>query len=233
MPIRRLTLHHFPASRSSRVKWALHETVGDDFDVVRVPLYDGAQYTAEFLQLNPNHAVPVLEILWDDGTTTTMVESAAMVAFLADAFPERELAPPPGPSRARADYLQMLQFGATTFDLALWQVRVHEHVLLPEDADPRVSARYRRKIADEIEPQLLRRLEAGPYVCGARFTAADCVIAHDVTWARGYGLCQDERFRAYLSRVSKRPAFVKAFADAHEFRAQVPRDSELVRRFSG
>lgn len=233
MPIRRLTLHHFPASRSSRVKWALHETVGDDFDVVRVPLYDGAQYTPGFLRLNPNHAVPVLEVAWDDGTSVTMLESAAMVAFLADAYPDKALAPPPGPSRERADYLQMLQFGATTFDLALWQIRIHEHVLLTGDADPRTAARYRNKIAEEIEPQLLRRLDAGPYVCGERFTAADCVVGHDVMWARGYGLCQDERFRGYLSRVSKRPAFVQAFADAHEFRPQVPRESELVRRFSG
>jgi glutathione S-transferase len=233
MPIRHLTLHHFPASRSSRVKWALHETVGDRFDVVRVPLYEGAQYSPEFLQLNPNHAVPVLGIAWDDGTSTTMLESAAMLAFLADAYPEKALAPPPGPSRERAAYLQMLQFGATTFDLALWQIRMHEHVLLPEDADLRTAVRYRRKIADEIEAQLLTRLDAAEYVCGERFTAADCVIGHDLMWARGYGLCQDERFRGYLSRVSKRPAFVRAFADAHEFRPQVPRESELVRRFSG
>lgn len=233
MPIRRLTLHHFPASRSARVKWALHETVGDDFEVVRVPLYDGAQYAPEFLRLNPNHAVPVLQLAWDDGTSMTMVESAAIVAFLADAYPEKQLAPPPGSSPARADYLQLLQFGATTFDLALWQIRIHEHVLLPADADARTAARYRAKIATEIEPQLLRRLDAGPFACGERFTAADCVIGHDVMWARGYGLCQDERFRAYLSRVSKRPAFLKAFADAQEFRPQVPRESELVRRFSG
>jgi glutathione S-transferase len=233
MTIRRMTLHHFPASRSARVKWALHETVGDDFEVVRVALYDGTQYAPEFLQLNPNHAVPVLQIAWDDGTSTTMVESAAIVAFLADAYPGAALAPPPGGSRERADYLLALQFGATTFDHALWQVRVHEHVLLPADADPRSAARYRRKIAEEIEPQLLRRLDAGPFACGERFTAADCVLAHDVMWARGYGLCQDERFRGYLSRVSKRPAFAKAFADAHEFRPQVPRESELVRRFSG
>jgi hypothetical protein len=31
-------------------------------------------------------------------------------------------------------------------------------------------------------------------------------------WARGYGLCQDGIFRRYLSGLSKRPAFVKAFA---------------------
>lgn len=233
MSIARLTLHHYPATRSSRVKWALHEAVGSDFAVVRVPLYDGAQYRPEFLRLNPNHAVPVLEVAWDDGSSMSMIESAAMVTFLADAFPERALAPPPGATRARAEYLQALQFGATTFDLALWQIRVHEHVLLPDDADPRVAARYRKKVVEEIEPQLLHRLDAGPYVCGEQFTAADCVIGHDVMWARGYGLCQDERFRRYLSRVSKRPAFVDAFEDAHEFRAQVPRDSALVRNFSG
>ena len=38
--IRHLKLHHFPASRSARVKWALHEVVGDAFELERVPLYE-------------------------------------------------------------------------------------------------------------------------------------------------------------------------------------------------
>jgi glutathione S-transferase len=46
MDVRHLKLHHFPASRSARARWMLHEVVGNNFEVVRVPLYDGAQYSA-------------------------------------------------------------------------------------------------------------------------------------------------------------------------------------------
>lgn len=233
MNIRHLKLHHHPATRSARVKWLLHEVVGDAFEVEKVALYDGVQYGTEFLALNPNHCVPVLEITWDDGEVQRMIESAAMVAFLADAYPEKQLAPPPAASRERADYLQMLHFGATTMDVMLLQVRIHEHMLRPTERDPRTVDRYRRKFASEVEPQLAQRLEAAPYICGDVFTAADCVVAYDVFWARGYGLCRDEVFRRYLSTVSKRPAFASAFADAREFSPVVPEDKPLATLFTG
>jgi glutathione S-transferase len=133
--IRRLKLHHYPASRSARAKGSLHEVVGDAFDVERVALHDGAQHDAAFLPLNPNHAVPGLEITWDDGRVPRLFESAAIVGFLADAYPDKGLAPPPG-------------------------------------ASPRA-----------------------PTSAARRSTAADCVIGHDVIWARGYGLCQEEASR--------------------------------------
>jgi glutathione S-transferase len=233
MPIQHLKLYHYPASRSARVKWMLHEVVGDAFEVERVALYDGAQYSPEFLQLNPNHCVPVLEITWDDGRVQRLLESGAMVAFLADAYPEKGLAPAPGPSAERADYLQMLHFGSTWMDMMLWQVRIHEHVLTSSERDARTVARYRRKFTDEVEPQLLRRLEAAPYICGENFTAADCVVGHSIIWGRGYGLCQDPLFKRYLSGISKRPAFASGFADAREFSPSVPQDKPMVSRFTG
>lgn len=233
MSIQRLKLYHFPASRSARVKWALHEVVGEDFEVERVALYEGAGFTPEFLAINPNHNVPVLEITWSDGPPQFMLESVAIVAFLADAYPEAQLAPPPGPSRERADYLQMLHFGGTALDLCLWQIRIHEHVLPASERDPRTVARYRKKVAEEIAPQLRARLERGAFICGDTFTAADCVVGHSVTWARGYGLCRDDTFKAYIARLAQRPAFAAAFADAREFRAEVPQDRGLATLFTG
>lgn len=212
----RFKLYHFPATRSARVKWMLHEVLGDDFEVEVVQLYEGAQFASEYAAKNPNHSVPTLRIDFPDGSAMHMIESVAMVAFLADAFPVQRLAPPPGASPARADYLQMLHFGGTTMDMMLWQVRIHEHLLPLSEQDPQTVARYRRKFTAEVEPQLAARLGAGGFICGEAFSAADCVIGHNVAWARGYGLCGDDVFRAYLSRLSKRPAFAAAFADAHE-----------------
>jgi len=217
MQIRHLKLYHFPASRSARVKWMLHEVVGDAFEVEKVDLYGAAQYSADFLRLNPNHCVPVLEITWDSGTVQRLIESAAMVAFLADAFPDAGLAPAAEASPERADYLQMLHFGSTWMDMMLWQVRAHEHVLPIAERDPRTVTRYRKKFREEVEPQLAARLEHAPFICGQKFSGADCVVGYTVFWARGYGLCRDEGFRHYISQLSKRPAFVAAFADAREF----------------
>jgi len=230
----RFKLYHYPATRSARVKWMLHEVLEDDFEVEVVSVYEGKQYEPGYLRKNPNHCVPTLEITMPDGRSKHMIESGAMVTFVADAFPERGLAPPPIPfSLERADYLQMLYFGASWMDMMLWQVRVHEHLLSDSERDPRTIERYRQKFRNEVEPQLRQRFERHHFICGDGFSAADCVIGHNVTWARGYGLCQDEIFRRYLSRVSKRPAFVKAFADARRFRPEPPDDAELLERFTG
>lgn len=234
MDYQKIKLYHYPATRSARVKWALHETVGDDFEVEIVPLYEGAQYDGNYLQKNPNHNVPTLEITFTDGSIMYMAESGAMVAMLADAFPDKQLAPPANElSNARADYLQILHFGASWMDMMLWQIRIHEHVLPTPERDAPTIARYRSKFIAEVEPQLVARLEKTKHICGDEFSAADCIIGHNVTWARAYNLCQNAIFGGYLSRLSKRPAFISAFADVDQFQLAVPEGKSLVTKFTG
>ncbi|MDD9940669.1 MAG: glutathione S-transferase family protein [Myxococcales bacterium] len=232
MGVKRFKLYHYPATRSARVKWLLHELLGDDFDVEVVPLYEGAQHEAKYLELNPNHNVPTLEMLMDDGERVVMLESGAMVTMLADAFPEKGLAPPPlplGPARAR--YLQMVHFGGSWMDMMLWQIRVHTHLLPPAARDERTVERYRKKFKAEVEPQLIERLRPGGYICGEAFTAADCLMGQTVLWAKAYGLCQNEVFSGYVSRFTKRPAFTAAYADLGDFTLEAPPERQA--RFNG
>jgi glutathione S-transferase len=230
MNVKHLKLSHYPATRSARVLWALYETADCPIEVDVVNLYGGQQYMPEHMALNPNHNVPVLQIMWDDGTTQVMLESAAMIAFLADAFPDKALAPPPGMSRARADYLQMLHFGGSPMDMMLWQVRIHEHVLPDTERDARTIQRYRQKFESEVEPQLAVRLGAHDFICGDAFTAADCMIGHNVSWARLYGMCRSDVFQDYIGRLAKRKAFVKAFSDARLFDPKPPEAPPGARR---
>jgi glutathione S-transferase len=226
-------LYHDAALRSARVKWLLHELVGDDFEVEYVNTYQGEQYSARFLAINPSHGVPVLKITLENGESMHMVESAAMIALLADAFPEKGLAPAPvGLCLARADYLQVLHSGAS-IDMMLWQVRIHEQVLPDGEKDMRTASRYRKKFATEMEPQLRSRLERASFICGDRFSAADCIIAHCVMWAKAYGLCLGEAFDRYLGQLAERPAYRSAFSDAHRFVPEVPKDSPVVAMFTG
>ncbi len=232
--IKKFKLYHYPASRSVRVRWALHETVGDAYELETLNLYDGVQYSDAYRQMNPNHCVPTLEITWDDGKVLHMIESAAMVSWLIDAFPEKQLSPPAHElSLERADYLQMFQFGAVWMDMMLWQIRSHEHLLPDSERDPRCITRYRQKFVNEVEPQLKARLQRTPFICGESFSGADIIVGHNVVWARGYKLCEDELFRSYLSRLSKRPAFLHAFSDAHQFRMAPADNSPLLGSFTG
>jgi glutathione S-transferase len=231
--ITHLKLSHFPATRSARVLWAIYETANCPVTVDVVNLYGGEQYSTDYLTLNPNHNVPVLEISWNDGTAQTMLESSAMIVFLADAFPAAQIAPRLDAGAARADYLQMLSFGGSWMDMMLWQIRIHEHILPGGERDAKTIARYRSKFVNEVEPQLAMRLDRHAFICGEHFTAADCMIGHNVTWARGYGLCQDGRYRDYLSRLSKREAFQRAFADASSFSLKPPERKGNPSPFSG
>ena len=224
MNFTRLKLYHFPATRSARVKWLLHELLDDDFDVEVVPLYDCAQYHPEYLKKNPNHNVPALEFTLENGERRMMLESGAMIAFLADLFPEKGLAPAPDVfSVERADYLQMLHFGSTSMDMMLWQIRSHTH-LLGSDSDGKTIVRYRDKFTREVDPQLKARLGRHSFICGARFSAVDCIMGQNVSWAQAYELCQDAMFSDYMRRLSRRPAFVKAYSDLADFSLTLPDD---------
>lgn len=221
MRIERMTLYHCPLTRSARVKWLLHELVGDDFDVVRLALYEGEQLRPEFLTLNPNHAVPTLVIHTSDGERLVMFESGAIVTLLADLHPEKRLAPPPAPlSPARADYLQMIHFCGATIDMILWQMRMNLDLLPAAQRHEATVERYRKKFAAEVEPQLRHRLASRPYICGEAFTGADCMVAHAIRWSRRYGLCDDRAIDAYLSRLAERPAYRQVFEEAPAFRRQ-------------
>lgn len=222
MNFTRLKLYHFPATRSARVKWLLHELLEDDFDVEVVPLYDGVQYSPDYLQRNPNHNVPALEITLDNGERHMMLESGAMVSLLADLYPEKGLAPAADVfSLARVDYLQMLHFGTSWMDMMLWQIRIHTH-LLGRDRDDKTIARYNLKFTGEVEPELIKRLERADYICGDQFSAVDCVMGQNVLWAKAYGLCQGQQFSDYVARLAQRTAFAKAYADMGDFTLAPP-----------
>lgn len=234
MTFKHIKLYHYPATRSARVKWILHETIGDNFEVEVIPLYEGMQYTKSYTEHNLNHNVPMLAITHQNGEVQHMLESSAMVSLFADAFPEFNLAPTAGVfSKDRSDYLQMLAFAGSWMDMMLWQIRIHEDILPKAERDTNTSLRYRNKFSNEVEPQLLQRLEVHDYICGDKFSAADIIITHNIMWAKMYGLCNQPAFSMYLSRVTKREAFIKAFSDAKQFTLTPNGDAALANSFTG
>lgn len=232
MSIRNLRLHHYPGLRSARVAWLLHE-LDQPFDTVHVDVFKGEQYSREFIALNPAHGLPVLEFETDGGERMTMLESGAIVMFVADAWPDARLAPAPSEPLARAEYLQAICYCAATLDMMLWQIRVHEDLLPVGERDERTVRRYRDKFLAEAQPRLAQKLDRHAYICGDAFGAADCMIGHGVMWARAYGLCRSEPFDAYVRRLAQRAAFKRAFADQKNIDLS-PADLEAIHgKFNG
>ena len=77
-----MKLYGFGPTRSLRALWSLRE-LGTDFEFVPVNLVAGEHRHPEFLALNPAGKVPVLV----DGDTV-IPESAAIILYLAEKYPE-------------------------------------------------------------------------------------------------------------------------------------------------
>ena len=82
-----MQLYWAPKTRSIRILWLLEE-IGQPYERVTLDIRNGPQTDPDFLRLNPMGKVPVLV----DGQAVVS-ESGAIVAYLADRFPEARLAP--------------------------------------------------------------------------------------------------------------------------------------------
>jgi glutathione S-transferase len=112
-----LVLYTNPMSRGRIARWMLEE-VGAPYRV-EVLDYASGMKDAPYLSINPMGKVPAIV---HRGKVVT--ECAAICAYLADAFPEAGLAPPPV---ERADYYRWMFFAAgpveaAVTEQALWQL---------------------------------------------------------------------------------------------------------------
>lgn len=228
MSINDLVLHHYPLSRSVRVLWLLHELGKGrvQFGVKRVELLAGEAQSPAFVAKNPNHAVPVVEFTDSAGKPCVMFESCGIVQFLADALGPGVLAPRVGPTAERAEFEKWVWFAGSWMDQLLWQLRQHAPggILPKEERDERTVARTKAKWEEEIEPQVVKQLQAvgnAGYIFGSEFSAADCVVGHTLRWSTSYGLSGRREIQDYLERCSARPAFQAAYVDADTFGAKM------------
>jgi glutathione S-transferase len=102
-----MKLYYHPVSTTSRpVVLFAHES-GIDLDYQVVDLFTGAQYTPEYLGINPSHQVPVLE----DGDFR-VTESSTILKYLAD---KHRSAAYPADARKRAQVNERMDWFNTGF----------------------------------------------------------------------------------------------------------------------
>lgn len=215
-PIAHALLYHYPLSRSVRVRMLLIE-LGVPHEVVRVDVLRGEGMSPSFMKLNPNHAVPVLHLRYDDGSEQTMLESGAMIIHLADLHPKAKLVPSISDPVGRGDYLQMVAFNASHLDTILWNIRLHRDLFPKSVRSPATVQFNLDKLENEVVPQLEARLSKHDWICGDQFTAADCIMAQNVGWMRSYGIGREGPIADYAKRLQARPSWQEAYSDASEF----------------
>lgn len=202
-----LTLYHAPMTRSVRPRWLLEE-LALPYALVRVDLAAGEQKRPDYLRLNPTGTVPTLV---DDGTA--IWESAAIVQYLADKFPDRRLAPPPG-TPARGRYYQWCLFAMCGLEPPAITL-FHHTARLPEaERLPQLVEPARRELAAAARV-VEDALAESAFILGASFSAADVLVGSTLWWYRMMGQLGPDlpRVRDYLERLTVRPAMQRAMAD--------------------
>jgi len=186
-----------PRSRGRIVRWMLQE-IGQPYRT-EVLDYASTMKAPSYLAINPMGKVPALR--HGDAVVT---EAAAICAYLADAFPQARLAPPPS-DRLRAPYYRWLFFAAGPVESAVTNKAFG--FVVPAERQASVGYGSFERVMNVLDDTLSR----SDYLVGDQFTAADLYVGSQI----GFGLMfktiePRPAFQQYWQRISARPAYVRA-----------------------
>lgn len=194
-----IKVYGFPYSRSDRVVWMLEE-LEQPYTFCKVDLMSGEGRQPEHLRRNANGKVPVLD---HDGFMLT--ESAAIVTYLGDCFPDKQLVPAAGtPDRAR--YNEWCYFVLTELEQPLWSMGKHTFVYPEGKRIPEMLQIVQWEFDNALKV-LDCRLGDNEFAQSDRFSAVDILIAHTLNWAKAFKFeTPYPNLEAYRDRISSRPA---------------------------
>ena len=196
--------------RDLRVRWALEEA-GLSYRVESTPFHDRG----------PDHfaAQPFGQVPWLTDGDVTIFESGAILLYLG----EKSSALMPTDPRGRAEVLAWVFAALNSIDLPSQPWALFRFMGFP-DQSPEA------KFVDDFLKARLDRMEAvlsvREWLVAGRFTVADLLMADVMRQLERFdGLKKYAACRAYVSRATARPAFVKAYNNqmAHFAGADPPR----------
>jgi glutathione S-transferase len=201
-----MRLYEFGPTRALRVRWTLQE-LGVEFESVTVNMQAREHLRPEFLRLNPAARLPVFV----DGDLV-LTESAAIVLYLAEKYPQGNLLPASVTERAQA--YRWLLFTVTELEQPLWRMARHEFLYPKEKrspADVQLAREDFRPMAEVID----RHLQGRTYVAGDSVSVTDFVLAYTLDWAHLEGLLEDfPGLVQYMENMYRRPKATMRIAAA-------------------
>ena len=191
-----LVFYTNPMSRGRIVRWMLEE-LGQPYHT-EILDYATTMKAPPYLAINPMGKVPAIR-----HGDTVVTEVAAICAYLADAFPDARLAPPPG-SHLRGPYYRWLFFGAGPVETAVLTKAFGFTV--PPERKGQAGFGSMEDVVNTLEGAV-----SGGYLAGDGFTAADLYIGSHLGWGMQFGTIEKRpAFERYLARFMNRPAAVRA-----------------------
>jgi glutathione S-transferase len=197
-----LKIYGTAASRAARPLWVAEE-LGLVYEHIPVPYEGGATRTPEFLAINPNGHIPVVD---DDGVRVW--ESMACALYLAERFKHEN---PSLAARNHAEQAGILRWSfwvVTECEKDALSFLMHSHLMPAERAKPQLAEEAWRRLLAPLRV-LEQHLQNNPYLAGERFTVADICVASVLAWVQGATelMAQCPRAAEWLQRCMARAAF--------------------------
>lgn len=174
----KMKLHVFPPSPNARQVMIAANHLGSDVEICMVDLFEQQQKTPEFLALNPNGLMPVLE----DGDFA-LSESTAIMQYLASMEqPKRVLWP--SEAKAQADVSRWLCWRLAHFGPACGTFTFQNMVKQMQgggDPDPAEIAKGEEALA-KYGAVLDNHLKGRNFIVGDDMTLADIAIGSWLTY---------------------------------------------------
>ena len=210
-----IDLYYWPTPNGHKITMFLEET-GLAYRIVPVDISSGDQFKPEFLAFSPNNRMPAIidSAPADGGASITVFESGAILVYLAEKA--ARLLPPD--LRGRKAVLEWL----------FWQVgglgpmagqNHHFNRYAPEKI-PYAIERYVNE-TNRLYGVMDRRLATQAYLAGNDYSIAD-IAAYPwiVPWQmQAQDQAQFPALKRWFDGIAARPATLRAYARAEEFRS--------------
>jgi GST-like protein len=209
-----IELYYWPTPNGHKITMFLEEAALA-YRIVPVDIAKGDQFKPEFLAFSPNNRMPAIidSAPADSGAAISVFESGAILVYLAEKSGRllpREL-------RGRKAALEWL----------FWQVgglgpmagQNHHFSHYAPDKIPYAIERYVKE-TNRLYGVMDRRLSGHPFLAGAEYSIADlAAYPWIVPWQRqSQDLAQFPALKSWFDRIAARPATLRAYARAEEFR---------------
>ena len=200
-----IVLYGAQGTASLVVHWLLIE-LGIEHELHQLDFDRREQKSPAYLALNPQGRVPTLVL---DGQALT--ESVAIALHLADLHPQAGLAPDAGTSE-RAAYYRWMLFCAYTLMPAYRQWFYPDEPAGAQHVDA-VKASARAALESAWQQVADHLAVHGPYLLGARRSAADFVLTMLMRWSRNMPRPTDgwAPLAAHAARMKALPSFAEAY----------------------
>ena len=186
-----------------KVRLLLHQ-LGTPFELVEVDILKGESRTPEFLAMNPNGRIPLLEV----AAGTFLPESNAILFYLAEGTPYL-----PADRLGRAQVLQWMFFEQYSHEPNIATARFWlRHIEMTDER--RAALAQKQKLGRDALGVMERHLDGRGWFVGKRYSIADIALyayTH-VASQGGFDLAPYSHVRGWLARVAAQPGYVPMLA---------------------